>query len=359
MRLIEPPRLLPPTTRVRQSWLDGELADRGADGGETRLLERATANFGQFVAEQQGVLLRWGVPATIFWYVSGPHYLGELVIRHELTPALAEAGGHIGYSIASPWRGKGHGTRMLSAGLAECRRLGLRRVLLTCAVGNAASRRTILANGGVPDGRAKGEDRFWIEVPDGGAPQTAPWPATPPAHGSVVLREFTEADVHLALELGEDPYVPLIGSLPAHPSRQEAEAWIARQRTHHAEGRGFPFVITADGTAVGTIGLWLRKLSEGIGIMGYSVSPEHRRRGFAADALKAITEFAGTVPGVERIELYIEPWNRGSIRAAEKAGYRREGLLPAHQEIGGTARDMLLYVRTLGCSPCSRSSRGT
>ncbi|MEV7550861.1 GNAT family N-acetyltransferase [Amycolatopsis sp. NPDC089917] len=171
-----------------------------------------------------------------------------------------------------------------------------------------------------------------------------PWPATPLAHGSVVLREFAETDVSLVLELGEDPYVPLIGSLPAHPTRREAEDWVRRQQTRHAEGRGFPFVIEADGTAVGTIGLWLRKLSEGIGILGYSVSPRHRRRGIATDALKAITGFAWTVPGVERIELCIEPWNRGSFRAAEKAGYRREGLLPAHQEIGGIARDMFLYV---------------
>ncbi|MFK0243554.1 GNAT family N-acetyltransferase [Amycolatopsis azurea] len=171
-----------------------------------------------------------------------------------------------------------------------------------------------------------------------------PWPATPPAHGSVVLREFAETDVSLALELGEDPYIPLIGSLPAHPTRQEAEDWVRRQQTRHAEGRGFPFVITVDGTAVGTIGLWLRKLSEGIGILGYSVSPAHRRRGVATDAIKAITGFARTVPGVERIELCIEPWNRGSLRAAEKAGYRRERLLLAHQEIGGVARDMLLYV---------------
>nr|WP_244197323.1 GNAT family protein [Amycolatopsis coloradensis] len=47
---------------------------------------------------------------------------------------------------------------------------------------------------------------------------------------------------------------------------------------------------------------------------------------------------------MKRIEPYIEPWNRGSIRAAEKAGHRHEGLLPTHQEIGGIARDMHLYV---------------
>jgi RimJ/RimL family protein N-acetyltransferase len=47
---------------------------------------------------------------------------------------------------------------------------------------------------------------------------------------------------------------------------------------------------------------------------------------------------------LHRIELYIEPWNTGSIGTAERAGYQREGLLRSHQEIGGRRRDMLLYA---------------
>jgi predicted acetyltransferase len=57
---------------------------------------------------------------------------------------------------------------MLVEGLAECARLGLSRVLLTCAPDNTASRRVILANGGVSDGTVRGEDRFWITL-DGSA----------------------------------------------------------------------------------------------------------------------------------------------------------------------------------------------
>jgi predicted acetyltransferase len=53
---------------------------------------------------------------------------------------------------------------MLAAGLAQCRQLGLDRVLLTCAADNEASRRVILANGGVPDGWRAGEDRFRINL---------------------------------------------------------------------------------------------------------------------------------------------------------------------------------------------------
>jgi predicted acetyltransferase len=168
IRLSEPPRLVWPTQQVRVSYLVGEQADCLLRGTPTEWLQEASEDFAGFVAARRGVQVRWEVPSTIFWYVSGEYYLGTLVIRHRLTPDLAEVGGHIGYHVVAPWQRQGHATRMLSAGLAQCRQLGLDRVLLTCAADNEPSRRVILANGGVPDApQAAGEDRFWIAI-DGG-----------------------------------------------------------------------------------------------------------------------------------------------------------------------------------------------
>ncbi|MEU6796108.1 hypothetical protein ABZ907_30825 [Nonomuraea wenchangensis] len=39
------------------------------------------------------------VPMTTLWWVDGDRFLGRLAIRHRLTPALAELGGHIGYDV--------------------------------------------------------------------------------------------------------------------------------------------------------------------------------------------------------------------------------------------------------------------
>lgn len=163
--LPAPPQLTRPTAAVRTSYLVGEQADCLLRGTATDWLGPASEDFDAFVEVRRGVQQRWGVPTTLFWWVSGEYYLGTLVIRHRLNGELAdEDGGHIGYHVVAPWRRQGHATRMLAAGLEQCRTLGMPRALLCCAPENEASRRVIRANGGVPDGVRHGEERYWIEV---------------------------------------------------------------------------------------------------------------------------------------------------------------------------------------------------
>ncbi len=180
IHLPEPPRLARPNVTVRTSYLVGEQADCLINEAPADWLGPASKDFEAYVAERRAVRTRWGVPSSIFWYISGEYYLGTLVIRHRLTPELAEAGGHVGYHVVTPWRRQGHATRMLAAGLTECRGLGLDEVLLTCDPGNEPSRKVILANGGVPDGRKRGEDRFWIRLGANDSAPTAPGQAPGP-----------------------------------------------------------------------------------------------------------------------------------------------------------------------------------
>jgi RimJ/RimL family protein N-acetyltransferase len=46
---------------------------------------------------------------------------------------------------------------------------------------------------------------------------------------------------------------------------------------------------------------------------------------------------------IPRLELNVEPWNTASIRTAEGAGLRREGLLRSWETVGGERRDMLMF----------------
>ncbi len=96
--------------------------------------------------------------------------LGMLQLRHYLNDYLAQYAGHIGYSVRPGERRKGYAKRMLAMGLEEARALGLGRVMISCAVDNEGSRRTILANGGVFHSTIWDEEdqetleRYWIEL---------------------------------------------------------------------------------------------------------------------------------------------------------------------------------------------------
>ncbi|MGG4395247.1 GNAT family N-acetyltransferase [Paenibacillus thiaminolyticus] len=104
------------------------------------------------------------VPQNVYWlYVQGrPVGIGKL--RHALTDALREQGGHIGYAIRPEARRRGYGTVMLRLLLAEARRIGLREVLITCDEDNTASRRVIEKNGGRLAGTGDGICKYWIAL---------------------------------------------------------------------------------------------------------------------------------------------------------------------------------------------------
>lgn len=67
--------------------------------------------------------------------------------------------------------------------------------------------------------------------------------------------------------------------------------------------------------------------------------------GFAGRAVSLACRWAFTELGVERMELYIEPDNAPSRKAAVRAGFTEEGVLRAREQIGDQRRDMVLYSR--------------
>jgi RimJ/RimL family protein N-acetyltransferase len=170
-------------------------------------------------------------------------------------------------------------------------------------------------------------------------------PTVAPASGGVRLRAFELRDTAMVRDLATDPYVPLVGTLVAHATEQQAVEWIERQHDRLRTGTGYSFcaAAAADDRAVGQVGLWVKDVADGRATAGYGVAPRARGRGVAADALRAVTAFAWSLPALHRVELYIEPWNVASVRTAENAGYEREGRLRSHQVIGGRRVDMEVY----------------
>jgi predicted acetyltransferase len=142
-----------------------------------RFLEEMAANdFPAFIQNLKEATLEINLPAgfvpsTMFWLVRPDKtILGQSNLRHHLTPDLNELGGHIGYAVHPLERRKGYGTLILKLTLEKARRLGLKRVLVTCDTVNLGSAKVIMNNGGILDSQlfslkfGKQISRYWIDL---------------------------------------------------------------------------------------------------------------------------------------------------------------------------------------------------
>lgn len=165
------------------------------------------------------------------------------------------------------------------------------------------------------------------------------------SHGRVVLRPFEERDANLVVSAASDDLIPSITTVPTSGSRGDAEEYVARQHSRLQSGAGYSFAIADSETdeAVGQIGLWLRDIDEARATTGYWIGPGYRRCGYLTAALQALTDWALKLDEVERLQLFVGPWNEGSWRAAERCGYQREGLLRSWQQVGQQRKDMFVY----------------
>lgn len=110
------------------------------------------------------------VPSSEFWLVKGRRILGRISVRHRLNANLEIEGGHIGYDVRPSERRKGYGSLMLKLALDKARKLGLKRVLITCDTDNIASAKIIEKNGGIFERHdispmsGKQLNQYWIEL---------------------------------------------------------------------------------------------------------------------------------------------------------------------------------------------------
>ena len=90
----------------------------------------------------------WGKSLTYLVFNEENNLIGLLSVRYDLSEEKAMEFWHIGYGVRPSQRRKGYATKMLEFALEECRKYGLKKVILGCYKENTGSARTIIKNNG-------------------------------------------------------------------------------------------------------------------------------------------------------------------------------------------------------------------
>ena len=158
---------------------------------------------------------------------------------------------------------------------------------------------------------------------------TAPEP--PLADEVVALRPWRADDAPaVAAAIDGDPEIAAwLDEVPQPYGLDDAHEYIAACTRGWAEGAGafFAVVDPADGTLLGSLGLRLAGLPQGVAEVGYWIAREARGRGVASHAVRLAARWILGEVGIERLQLRADTLNVSSQRVAEKAGFTREGVL--------------------------------
>jgi ribosomal-protein-alanine N-acetyltransferase len=85
--------------------------------------------------------------------------------------------------------------------------------------------------------------------------------------------------------------------------------------------------------------------------LGFLLARSHWGSGYMPEAIAAVVDWAFTQPWVSRVWAACDVENHSSVRALEKAGFSREGVLPqfsVHPNISSDPRDCYAYALTRG-----------
>jgi predicted acetyltransferase len=160
LRLVAPNEAMLPryAAALERGWSPNTLRD--VSGEQLAALRQDAAAFLRDLTDQGGTVLQPDgsrlprIPFRAFWLWDGD-FCGAINLRflpgsEDLPPHVS---GHVGYAVV-PWkRRRGYATRALALVLPVARAIGLSRIPVTCDEANIASRKVVLANGGIPAGR--------------------------------------------------------------------------------------------------------------------------------------------------------------------------------------------------------------
>lgn len=150
---------------------------------------------------------------------------------------------------------------------------------------------------------------------------------------------------------GPDPLQPTLrdGQVAIRPWRAEDEDLLGSgllAALGAEDPRSVPFAIEHRGRVAGRVSV--RPSGGGIGELRWAVLPEHRGFGVAVRSVRLLVGYCFDELGLGRLEAFVPPGDRPSIRTAGRAGLLQEGVARGRAHRDGRRADELVFARVVG-----------
>ena len=166
----------------------------------------------------------------------------------------------------------------------------------------------------------------------------------------LILRQPTMRDAEWYFEYFSRPEIVWGGGEPGPKNMRKAREEFREYLVDlYQKRKGFRWIITIKGVGrpIGTLGFYKWSPTAGYQAeMGYDLEKEHWGKGIMTEAMRAVINFGFEKMELNRIEVYIMPRNKRSIKMIKRLGFRREGLLRQRyfDELGNYADDILFSM---------------
>lgn len=158
----------------------------------------------------------------------------------------------------------------------------------------------------------------------------------------VGLRARRESDLPVLLEEMHDDVLGYsrADGRPWRPASTPEQAGYTMEQTDTFVA--FSVVESASDELAGMAALWGIDLHHRAAHLGLGLRPSFRGRGLGVDVVRALCTYGFTVRGLRRLQIETLSDNAPMLAAAERVGFRREGLLRRNAWVYGQEMDEVI-----------------
>jgi RimJ/RimL family protein N-acetyltransferase len=145
----------------------------------------------------------------------------------------------------------------------------------------------------------------------------------------------------------DDEMARSLYAIPLPQSREAVKRWAEQESIQKPEGDDFRFILEEKtGVVVGDLTIHGCQRRSGTFAYGISVKKEHRRKGYATEAIILALRYYFQELRYQKVNATVNDFNEPSVRLHEKLGFRREGQLRRMGYTNGKYFDQFIYGLT-------------